>query len=154
MKRLFPFLVFFIFSNISYGQLIITTNIAPQQLIQNYFVGNGVSISNITSNSVVADSNIGIFTNGQTTNIGLYEGIIMATGSVHNALGPNNFSGTGNATNTGTDSSLVALIPGYSINHPDQLKAVGQAFETAQTFRSLFICYTKAPCRRKCRRQV
>jgi gliding motility-associated-like protein len=98
------------------SQLIVSTTQTPDQLVQNVLVGTGVSVSNVTFNSPASAFNIGEFMNGGGTNIGLSKGIIMASGNVNNAIGPNDQTGAGDATNTGTDIDLENLIPGYSIN--------------------------------------
>jgi len=98
------------------SQLIISTTQTPDQLVQNVLVGTGVTVTNVTFNSPAAALNIGEFINGGGTNIGLSKGIILASGDVNNANGPNDQGGAGNATNTGTDIDLENLIPGYTIN--------------------------------------
>lgn len=101
--------------NITSSQLFISTTQTPDQLVQNVLVGTGVSVSNVTFNSPASALNIGEFLNGGGTNIGLAHGIIMASGDVNNAIGPNTNTGAGNATNTGSDPDLQNLIPGYTI---------------------------------------
>ena len=78
-------------------------------------IGQGVHVTNVTFNSAATALNIGSFIGGNT-NIGLNAGIIMASGSVLNAVGPNSSTSMGNATNTGGDPQLAALIPGYTVN--------------------------------------
>lgn len=55
-------------------------------LVQNVLLGNGITISNITSKGLPAS--MGFF-KGNTTNIGLDSGIIMTTGTIQGAVGPN-----------------------------------------------------------------
>lgn len=98
------------------SQLIISTTQIPDQLVQNILVGTGVTVSNVTFNSPLSAVNIGEFMGGGGTNMGISHGIIMASGDVHNAIGPNDQGGAGNATNTGSDPDLENLIPGYTIN--------------------------------------
>ncbi len=98
----------------SHAQMVITTNNTPQQLV-NVLVGNGIQVSNVTTNSATSAQNMGIFSNGGNTNIGLNSGIILASGTATNALGPNNSGSAGNQTNTGGDPQLATLIPGYTI---------------------------------------
>ncbi len=105
-----------VISNNTGAQLVVTANsLTPAQLVQNILVGTGVTVSNITFNSPTSALNIGYFSNGANTNLGLDSGIIMASGSVMNAIGPNTQTGAGNATNTGGDAQLAALIPGFTI---------------------------------------
>jgi len=66
----------------------------PQQLVQNTLVGTGVTVSNVKFNgslTAVSCNAIGTFNTGATpTNLGLSHGILMATGNISVAIGPNN----------------------------------------------------------------
>jgi len=71
------------------AQLTLDATLSPQEIAQN-LVGVGVSISNVNVNA--ADSAYAYYyANG--TEIGTSEGIILSTGNIINALGPNNASG-------------------------------------------------------------
>jgi gliding motility-associated-like protein len=64
----------------------------PENLIQNILVGQGVTVSNITSAGNAAQ--FGRFANGQTTNLGIASGVVMTTGDVNeNVAGPNDQTG-------------------------------------------------------------
>ena len=69
----------------------------PEQLVQNVLLGAGVTATNITFTG--SPNAKGTF-NGSGSNIGLSGGILLTTGSIFNAPGPNN------ALNSGTDNSL------------------------------------------------
>ncbi|WP_287184046.1 choice-of-anchor L domain-containing protein [Rhodovulum sp.] len=56
----------------------------------------------------------GTFTGFGATGIGIDQGVILSTGNVQNAVGPNNSDGTSTNFGLGGDSDLDALIPGYS----------------------------------------
>lgn len=114
--KVFVLLIFILSTNILKSQLIISTTQAPDQLVQNILVGTGVSVFNVTFNSPASAVNIGEFMGGGGTNIGISKGIILASGDVHNAIGPNDQTGAGNATGTGGDPDLQNLIPGFTIN--------------------------------------
>jgi len=103
-----------LFFNHLKAQLTVDSSLTPQQLVNTVLVGNGVSASNVTYTG--ANISLGKFTNGNSTNIGLDEGIIITTGSIFNAPGPN--SAQNKTTNTlgGSDPQLAALVPGYSVN--------------------------------------
>jgi hypothetical protein len=62
------------------AQLVVQTNLTPEQLVQQVLVGSGVSVSNVTYQG----TNImrGSFTNGHATNLGLDDGVVLASGSV------------------------------------------------------------------------
>jgi hypothetical protein len=63
-----------------------------QPLVQNVLLGNGVSANNITFTG--SPQMIGGF-NGSNSNIGLSNGIILSTGRIQDATGPNQSSGSG-----------------------------------------------------------
>lgn len=78
-------------SNYSIAQLTVNPTITPVNLVQNYLVGAGVTVTNVTFNGgagTTANPQIGYF-NGVNTNLGIDSGIVMATGVVTNAIGPN-----------------------------------------------------------------
>jgi len=88
----------------------------PAQLVQNVLVGGGVTVSNVTYSGNIPNS-IGKFTTGgNPTNLGMTSGIIMSTGNVLSAPGPNISASTGIDNGTGSDPDLAMLIPGYTIN--------------------------------------
>jgi gliding motility-associated-like protein len=73
------------------AQLTVTNTQTPAWLVQNLLLGPGVTVSNITFNGVPATAvteQAGEF-NGVNTTLGIGQGLILATGNVANALGPN-----------------------------------------------------------------
>jgi len=109
------FLISFLFANNSYSQLIVSnTNLTAFQLA-NEIVGNGTTFLNATLS--VANHTSGIFYTGVTpTNLGMASGIILSSGSILNAPGPNLSGSISTWVGTGSDPQLAALIPGYTIN--------------------------------------
>ena len=97
----------------SIAQLNIDTTSTPQQLVQNILIGNGVTASNITYTG--SSLSIGEFSNGDSTNIGLDAGILLSTGRVVDAVGPNDSDNTQYNTLGGSDPQLQALVPGDTI---------------------------------------
>ena len=79
------------------AQLTVSNTMTPEQLVQNVLLGAGVTATNITFTG--SPNAKGTF-NGSGSNIGLSGGILLTTGSIFNAPGPNN------ALNSGTDNSL------------------------------------------------
>ena len=70
--------------------------VTPESLVASMFLGGGVEVSNVMFNgSASVDCNsIGSFTNNDAvTHIGMESGIILATGDVVEAMGPNNAAG-------------------------------------------------------------
>ncbi|WP_050855239.1 choice-of-anchor L domain-containing protein, partial [Flavobacterium frigoris] len=100
MKKI-AFLFYILFSIVANAQLVVdNTSQTPKQLVQNVVVGQGINVSNIKFNGTAANADVisdqvGLFSNGLTTNIGLSTGIILSTGNAIIAKGPNdNPSGT------------------------------------------------------------
>lgn len=104
--------LFFLLPLVLHAQLV-TSAQAPGSLVQNVLLGPGVTVSNINfSGSAGA---IGYF-DGQNTNLGLDEGIIITTGTIAaggaGPHGPNNSPNAGVQNNTPGYSALSALIGG------------------------------------------
>jgi gliding motility-associated-like protein len=96
----------------AFGQLTVNSTLTPQQLVQNYLVGSGVTVSNVTFNGTpgtTPNPQIGYF-QGASSNVGLTDGVIMASGAVTNAIGPNNSGGITTAYNNSfSDPDLSAI---------------------------------------------
>jgi len=75
-------------------------------LVQNVLLGTGVTVSNITFSG--APSAIGFF-DGTNSNIGLDSGLVIATGDVTNAVGPNNLGSTTTSFNNPGNALLDQL---------------------------------------------
>ncbi|MBI5219436.1 MAG: choice-of-anchor L domain-containing protein [Bacteroidia bacterium] len=112
----FVVLSFLLAGNI-FGQLVVTnTGMTPQQLVQNILVGGGVTVTNVTFLGQLPQQ-IGRFSTGvNPTNLGMTTGIILSSGDVTLAPGPNNSASSGANTSSGSDPDLEMLIPGYSVN--------------------------------------
>lgn len=97
------------------AQLVVSTATTPAQIVQNVLLGPGVTAMNI---QFFGDPDqIGTF-NGQNCNVGLDSGMVMCTGNIAVALGPNN---TGSASNGGGnfgvgDPDLDAIIAPQTTN--------------------------------------
>lgn len=77
------------------AQLIVDNTQTPNDLVQNLLAGPGVQISNVTFNGLPGNTinpQIGSF-NGTNSNIGINSGLILCTGDVGVAVGPNNNGG-------------------------------------------------------------
>lgn len=116
-KLIFTLITLFTFQT-SFSQLVVNNNtLTPAQLVQNVLLGAGVTVSNITYNGSAANANtiqntIGTF-NGASANVGLVSGVIMGSGDVTVAVGPNNQGGAslGGSGNFGVDPDLAAITP-------------------------------------------
>lgn len=92
----------------------------PNFLVQDVLVGNGINASNITFSGDAAQQ-IGYF-DGSNTNLGINSGVIIATGSIHMATGPNN----------ATDATLPPLgIQNTTDQDLEALAAGGTLFDAA-----------------------
>ena len=90
------------------AQLIVTQQ-AASTLVQDVLVGSGVTVSNIQFTG--AAQMIGAF-NGANSNIGLSAGIIMSTGRIQDAVGPNNSPSDGEDLNQGGYAPLESILGG------------------------------------------
>ena len=78
-------------------------------LVQNVLVGSGVTVSNISFQG--AAPMIGSF-DGSNSNIGLSSGIIMSTGKIQDAPGPNQETGSGAEMNVNGNALLDNILTG------------------------------------------
>ncbi len=122
MKR--TTLLFFLLALISkYGsvsaQLVVENNLTVVDLVESIFVGQGVTVSNVTFNGVPGNqvkAQAGYF-NSSNSNIPITTGIILASGDVDVAVGPNNSGGAGsNVGGTYQDDDLNAIATASTNN--------------------------------------
>src|ERR1051326_2576555 len=113
MKKLYLLIVIlslFTFTGNSFAQISTNRN-APyntaQYLIQNVLLGQGVIASNFTFNG--APIAVGFF-NGVSTNLNLDSGIIITSGLIDTARGPNNESSAAQINNLNGDPDLDAIM--------------------------------------------
>lgn len=100
--------ILLLFPMMVHAQLLVTSADELQgwnadSLVRNIFLNSGVQVSNVKFNGsmdTIFCNNIGTFETGSTpTNLGIESGIIIATGNVNVAVGPNNNTGHHIATN-------------------------------------------------------
>jgi gliding motility-associated-like protein len=104
---------------LSQGQLVINNDQTAEELVNDVLLGAGVTATNITFNGDpgnLTNEQAGTF-NGTNTFLGLESGVILATGSVNFATGPNDMgSGAEGGGNwDSTDVDLVTLS-GFALN--------------------------------------
>lgn len=122
-KLLLPLLSLSLFAGLSgqvSAQIVIDNTQTPEWYVQNVLLGQGVTVSNITFNGGSAQTvteYVGSF-DGQNSNIGLNGGLMLATGDVSMAVGPNNNGGmTLGGGNFGqSDPDLDAIVGGAGTN--------------------------------------
>ena len=81
----------------AFGQLTVDPSMTPENYVQNVLLGGGVTVTNVTFNGNpgnVVDPNgqIGSF-DASMANVGITQGVILSSGDVNVALGPNTDSG-------------------------------------------------------------
>ncbi|HRI26593.1 MAG TPA: choice-of-anchor L domain-containing protein [Chitinophagales bacterium] len=86
-------------------------NSNPSWLVQNVFVTGCAQVSNI--NFTGNPNSIGAFTNGAS--LGMPNGIIISSGNVTTAQGPNNSGSAGTGLGSPGAPILQPLIPGYTL---------------------------------------
>ena len=89
-----------------FAQLVIDNTLTPTQMVEDILLGPGVTASNITFSGTAGQS--GYF-NGLNSNIGIAEGVILSSGNVVTAIGPNNNGGAGNNVGSAGDADLALL---------------------------------------------
>jgi hypothetical protein len=96
----------FISNRVKADTLHVSSNITPQEMVQEILIGGGVVTSNIT----YTGNNIsrGEFWGGPG-NIGIEEGILLTSGNVTVAPGPDNAEGAGANSGQGGDGDLTAI---------------------------------------------
>lgn len=100
------------------AQITVSNSMTPQQLVQNVLLGQGVQASNITFSGDPLQ--IGYFSGNSS--IGISNGILLASGDVNVAVGPNDQGGsTTFVNNNNTDNDLEA-VANFEINDPSILE--------------------------------
>jgi hypothetical protein len=124
MRLIIPIRLFFLlptivlvllFSSIGNAQLVVDNNVDALDGVQNVLLGGGVTATNITFSGV--NQQIGSF-NCSTCNLNIASGLVMGSGNVSGAIGPNTSGSTNNTPASGfgfSDPDLAALS-GFSLN--------------------------------------
>jgi hypothetical protein len=89
------------------SQLIVFSTLPSGAILQNNFTGNGVQIDNVVFSG--ANGAGGVFS-GSNSNIGLSNGIILSTGNVTGAIGPNSSGSFGTNIGRSGDTDLEQLL--------------------------------------------
>ncbi len=91
------------------AQLTVTSAPTITQLVQNVLLGPGVSASNFTFTGT--NTARGSFTCAGACNVGIGNGVLITSGGITNAIGPNNATGQGTDNASGADTDLNGLHP-------------------------------------------
>ncbi|MFM7015462.1 MAG: choice-of-anchor L domain-containing protein [Bacteroidota bacterium] len=110
MIKRYWLLLFGLLPLIASAQLTTSSTPTVNFLIQNVLVGSpSVYVNNITYTG--APSARGTFNCVGACNVGISSGVLLTTGNVNKAIGPNNNTGAGQANNTPGDPDLLSLAP-------------------------------------------
>jgi hypothetical protein len=113
------------------------TVITPSDLVES-ILGAGVAYSNISFTGLpgVVEASAGFFTGGMAAGIGIEEGIVLSSGYITNAIGPNSSESITGFVLTGGDADLDALIPGFTTEDATVLQ-----FDFVPDFSTLYFEY-------------
>jgi len=95
------------------AQLIVQEGIPIDSLVRTYFIGGGAQVENIVYKGFPRA--IGYF-NGTRSNIGIDEGVLLTSGWVRLAIGPNNSDDMTYPALAGGDSDLSALVNYFTMD--------------------------------------
>ena len=112
LKLIIGILSFIILSQSTTAQLTVNKGLTPDQYVKQVLIGQGVTVSNVTFKGTT--DQIGSF-DGTNSNIGLKNGLILSTGDVNDAIGPNN-TGSKSSSQGGSGDPDLALIANSNIN--------------------------------------
>ncbi len=90
-----------------YSQLTVSGAKTPQELVEDVLLGDGVTVSNITyTGDILARGEF----NSVNSNIGFDEGVLLTTGSITNAIGPNNVGNRSRNNGEPGDADINTII--------------------------------------------
>ncbi len=128
-KLLIAFSFFLFFLNPStFAQVTTTygTGMTPMQLVQNFLLGSGVTISNVSFNNsstpITSSNQIGSFSTGVSpSNLGFGNGLTIATGGIEVATS-GALTSVVNGPQISSDPELQALKPGKTLHDVARLE--------------------------------
>lgn len=98
--------IFLLAPLMAYGQLVVTQRTATE--MAQTIVGPGVTVSNVTFQGAPAQG--GTFTGGNSAGLGMESGVILSTGLIFDAVGPNDSGSTGTDVGGAGDADLDAIV--------------------------------------------
>ncbi|MDT8323303.1 MAG: choice-of-anchor L domain-containing protein [Bacteroidota bacterium] len=112
-SRTLPLLLFLLAAPAVHAQLAVTEGIAIDSLVRNFFIGGGAQVTNIDYRGF--PRSIGYF-DGTASNIGIDEGVLMTTGWVGYAVGPNQLENAGYGALVPGDQDLAQLVGAWTFD--------------------------------------
>lgn len=123
-------------STTAQAQLFVDDSYTVPQMVTDFFGDSEcVTVSNITYTG--ANGAVGFF-DGGLSNAGLGAGLLLASGKVQNAIGPNNLGSASESNLTPGDADLDALIPGFTTQDAAVLEFDIVATEPTIEFKYVF----------------
>jgi hypothetical protein len=92
------------------------TNLTPEEIVD-LLVGEGIEVSNVEITG--SDLAIGKFSGGLSEDIGINSGILLSSGNIADATGPNDSDDTGQELGTDGDADLNAILGARTDNRDD-----------------------------------
>lgn len=109
MKRIIFAVTLFITASVSYSQLTVTTGLSAQQLA-NILAGYNIQVTNASVSGNFLQKGAFQYTGN---NLGVNSGVILSSGNVMQAIGPNNSSGGASTGFNGAGNPLLTTLAGY-----------------------------------------
>jgi gliding motility-associated-like protein len=106
LKRLFVGFILLSNAHMGYAQLVVDGASTPEELVEDILLGAGVTVSNITFTG--EESQRGYF-DGSASNIGIDGGVMLSSGDIEIAIGPNVAGGAGLGVGGLGDDDLETL---------------------------------------------
>lgn len=100
------------------GRCMSVTGATDETVVVESLIGVGISYSNVVYQGLLGDADqasIGFFSGAGCVPLGFDEGIMLSSGFVSGAVGPNSLGGFSGNLGTGGDADLAALIPGFAV---------------------------------------
>ena len=100
------------------AQLVVSDGYAVDEMVNDFFSGSCVSVSNVSftapvdSAGVATMTNIGFF-DGSASNVGVNAGLVLSSGNIEGAVGPNDTGSESGYLGLGGDMDLDGQITGY-----------------------------------------
>lgn len=100
-------------NSLLFSQLTVNNTLTATQLVENILAGTGVQVFNVTYNGAAVS--LGSF-DGSNSNIGFNSGIILSSGNINDAIGPNDSGSDGEDLFGVGDVDLDIIVDPYGSN--------------------------------------
>ena len=111
--RTVAFVTLLLTAPVAHAQLVVTEGIAVDSLVRNFFIGGGAQVTNIDYRGF--PRSISYF-EGSASNVGIDEGVLMTTGWVGYAVGPNQLENAGYGALVPGDQDLAQLVGAWTFD--------------------------------------